>query len=45
MIGPGVSEKKCLKSVRRTTEHGYSISSPCAPNGSGEQKKKKKLNK
>ena len=26
----------------RTTEHGYTISSPCEPDGSGELKKKKK---
>ena len=27
---------------RRTTEHGYTISSPCEPNGSGEPKRKER---
>ena len=28
----------CGQRLRRTTEHGYTISSPCEPNGSGELK-------
>ena len=43
LIGPVVSEEKtfehCVRrQLRRTTEHGYTISSPCEPNGSGELK-------
>ena len=43
LIGHAVSEKmyeKCEQRRQRwwTTEHGYTISSPCEPNGSGELK-------
>ena len=44
MIGPAVSEKIFENGGRRRTDdgrtpdHGYPISSPCEPNGSGELK-------
>ena len=44
LIGQAVSEKKMFEHCgrrtdgRRTTDHGYTISSPCEPNGSGELK-------
>ena len=46
MIGQAVSEEKTFENggrqrqqrPRRTPEHGYTISSPCEPNGSGELK-------
>ena len=43
LIGQAVSEKKIFENCGRrtdgrTTEHGYTISSPCEPDGSGELK-------
>ena len=44
LIGQAVSEKKIFENGGRrttdgrTTEHGYTISSPCEPDGSGELK-------
>ena len=42
-FGLGVAEKKmfemCERRRRRAAEHGYAISSPCEPNGSGELKR------
>ena len=45
LIGQAVSEKKMFEHCgrrqtdgRRTLDHGYTISSPCKPNGSGELK-------
>ena len=50
LIGQEVSEKKMFEIVngrrtdaKRTPEHGYTISSPCEPEGSGELKKRPKL--
>ena len=41
LIGQAVSEEKIFEIVDgridgRTPEHGYTINSPCEPNGSGE---------
>ena len=49
LIGQAVSEKmfeKCGRTTedegrQRTTDHGYTISSPCEPEGSGELKSRK----
>ena len=45
LIGQAVSEEKMFEIVNgrqttdgRTPEHGYTISSPCEPDGSGEPK-------
>ena len=44
LIGQAVSEEKIFENGGRrtddgrTTEHGYTISSPCEPDGSGELK-------
>ena len=45
-FGLGVAEKKMFEMCerrrrrrRRAAEHGYAISSPCEPNGSGELKR------
>ena len=32
---PTVLEKKMFENGGQTTEHGYTISSPCEPDGSG----------
>ena len=45
LIGQAVSEKKIFenggrRTDGRTTEHWYTISSPCEPDGSGELKTK-----
>ena len=43
LIGQAVSEEKNYEHCgrRRTLEHGYTISSPCEPEGSGELKQAK----
>ena len=46
LIGPWVSEEKMFEHCgRRTPDHGYPISSPCEPEGSGELKRQKKRRK